>query len=306
MLQLREIECLIALSEHLHFGRAAQVMQISQSRMSQTIQEVEQRVGCRLFERNSRQVEPTIEGRMLIERIRPAYTALRSSYREAVNEVRRSKRTIRIGFTAATFCYASDLVRWMRANAPEYGVTLREMAGEDSFGELRRAEVDALLATDVGSRPGLTSRPLGTETVVLAVPEDHRLAHHASVSKRDFTMEPMLGIAGPSGTPPGGEDAATEWTRKPYGADTVKTWHELLALVAAGQGVALLAGSIAQNQDWWPVRFVPVTDLPSVSVSLICRQDDQGTALRGLLERSASSAALAAQRSNRIVRKPEP
>jgi DNA-binding transcriptional LysR family regulator len=66
----------------------------------------------------------------------------------------------------------------------------------------------------------------------------------------------------------------------------VRTWHELLALVAASQGVALLTASIAQYYSWSDVRFVPVDDLPPVPVALIWRRADQHSPLRGLVTRS--------------------
>ena len=294
MLQLREIECLIALSEHLHFGRAARAMQISQSRMSQTIQEVERRVGCRLFDRTSRSVALTAEGRMLIDRIRPPYNELRCSWHQAIDEVRGVKTIIRIGFTAAASRYASEVVRALRTFAPEYGVALREMVGADPLGALHRGEVDAVLATIVGTEPGLLAGPvLGYESMVLAAPHDHVLATRSSLSTHDFAAEWMLEILGSgAGRPPHGSDALGVSGDAFPGTENslVRTWHELLALVAAGQGVALLTASVAQYFSSPDVRFVPVTDLPPTPVGLIWRQADQHAPIRTLLAHSLQGA----------------
>jgi DNA-binding transcriptional LysR family regulator len=45
MLELREIQCLITLSETLHFGRTAEQLNISQSRVSQLVRSMEERIG---------------------------------------------------------------------------------------------------------------------------------------------------------------------------------------------------------------------------------------------------------------------
>jgi DNA-binding transcriptional LysR family regulator len=56
---MAQVEAFLALAEELHFGRAAQRLHVSQSRVSRLISALEHQAGGRLFERTSRQVTLT-------------------------------------------------------------------------------------------------------------------------------------------------------------------------------------------------------------------------------------------------------
>lgn len=58
VLEMRELECFIALADELHFGRAGERLYVSQSRVSQLLRDLERRIGTRLVERSSRRVPP--------------------------------------------------------------------------------------------------------------------------------------------------------------------------------------------------------------------------------------------------------
>src|SRR5579871_461513 len=67
---LRQLRFLIALDDRRHFGQAAQACLVSQSTLSAAIQELEEALGVRLFERTRRSVTPTAIGLEIAERAR--------------------------------------------------------------------------------------------------------------------------------------------------------------------------------------------------------------------------------------------
>ena len=66
--ELREIRVFLALAEELHFGRTAQRLGLTQSRVSQTLRQLERKMGGQLVYRTSRRVALTPFGRDFRER----------------------------------------------------------------------------------------------------------------------------------------------------------------------------------------------------------------------------------------------
>ncbi|MER7566835.1 LysR family transcriptional regulator [Streptomyces sp. NPDC048523] len=286
MLELREIKCLLALSEQLHFGRTARELYMSQSRVSRTVSEMERKVGGRLFERTSRTVQLTSLGSELIDRLRPLYEQMTDAYEDVVTRADGAEGTVRLGFVAtAGGVYATKLMRAAREALPECRVVLREVPCDDALDLLRQGQTDMLIAQLPVHDADMTVGPLiGKESRVLAVPLDHPLAIRDSVSPADIAEETVFRPVGPGSAHR--EDPRMPWESpsrpgRQRGQD-VRTFQEILTLVAAGQGVAPLTESAARYHARPDTVFVPLTGLPDVHMALIWRSVEENRLVRAL------------------------
>ncbi|MER7000228.1 LysR family transcriptional regulator [Streptomyces sp. NPDC000410] len=273
----QELETFLTLAEELHFGRAAERLHVSRARVSQMTKALERRVGAPLFERTSRQVSLTPLGRQLREDLDPHHHGVLEAVAKASDTARGTCGILRVGFSSPL---ASERImaamESFRDRYPRYEVQIREVHLSDRFGALRRGELDLQLIELPVDEADLTVGPvLVRDPTVLAVSTAHRLAGRTTVSLEDLADEKLLLIDGM----PGYFTARHMPDRTPSGRPihhktTTKYWQELLALVAAGEGVTIAA---AQGTRYYPrpnLVYLPFEDVEPFEYAVMWRSDD--------------------------------
>jgi DNA-binding transcriptional LysR family regulator len=286
-MNLGEIEVFLVLAEELHFGRTAERLYLSPSRVSRLLSSLEADVGGVLFDRTSRRVEITPLGVHLQAGLRAAVDQLDEALRLARREARGISGSLRIGFTATTMGEA--LTRLMRKFVDRHAdceVVQREVPTFDPYGLLRAGEIDVLVNWLAGGEPDLTMGPvIDRQARVLAVANDHPLASRTSVSIEDLGGLPVAHFVGlpagladlvvPPTTPSGIQIPRTE---------EVSSTNEIFALVALGKIVHPTAESISTLFTEHGIRFLPIHDLPPLELGLIWVSSHENARIRALAE----------------------
>ena len=189
--ELHELRVFLALAEKLHFGRAAQRLMLTPSRVSQVIRKLERSLGGRLFERTSRSVRLTAFGEQLLASVRPAYEQLEQALAGMQELSADLAGSLRVGFTATTDGpILSRLNEAFQARHPGCCVSMHEVPVCDPYAALRKGEVDVVanwltaLDADLAMGPAIAYYDR-----VLAVSRQHRLAGRISVSFEDLGEE---------------------------------------------------------------------------------------------------------------------
>src|SRR3712207_1729644 len=99
MFTLEQVRGFIAVAEELHFGHAAERLQITQPPLSRQIQNLEREVGVQLLERDNRKVALTTAGQAFLVEARRLLVLARSSLEQAQRIQAGSAGTVRIAFT---------------------------------------------------------------------------------------------------------------------------------------------------------------------------------------------------------------
>lgn len=283
--ELRELRIFLVLAEELHFGRAAEVLGISQPAVSEGVRALERRLGRRLFERTSRTVHLTPVGVDLRRRLGPLYLTLTDALSQVADGSGPVSGRLRVGFVSTAEGPALQrLVRAFEARHPDASVVLSEVDPWDPYRALRRGEIDVLAGWLAVEDQDLQAGPaFGSLDRVLAVGRRHRLATHASVSLEALGDE--LVMRPPDSLPPALADAILP-PRTPSGRPIprvvpIRTIAEIFALVAQGRIVhPTVRGLPAAHRG--DIALVPIRDLAPLSVGLIWRTGQDSAAILAL------------------------
>lgn len=143
---IKQLQYLVALFEHGHFGRAAEACFVSQSTLSSGIRELESLLGVTLVERSRRAVRFTPLGEQVVAKagrvLREAEELaelVQAAGRPLVGELRMS-----VIPTIAPFLLPRVLPR-LRRERPELKLLLREEMSQDALDSLHHGRVDCVL-----------------------------------------------------------------------------------------------------------------------------------------------------------------
>src|SRR5215212_9052069 len=100
--ELREIRVFLALAEELHFGRTAERLELTPSRVSQTLRQLEAKLGGRLVHRTSRHVELTARGKRFREAVAAPHVGLMGALERTHDEGRELAGVLRLGLQTPT------------------------------------------------------------------------------------------------------------------------------------------------------------------------------------------------------------
>ncbi|RUL71845.1 LysR substrate-binding domain-containing protein [Dyella choica] len=267
MFDFRQLRYFIAVAEELSFTRAAQRLHLSQPPLSQQIQALEQDLGVRLLERDKRNVALTPPGRLFLDQARQIL-ALADEARSQVAEAAAGySGHLKLAYTVSVSFHPAlpqTLLR-LGQNAPNVRVWLSEMYTEPQFSAIRGGQLDVGFVRDVplheDDARALRLDVIDREPLLLALPEGHRLAGRQSVELGEVAGDPF--VVQPR------ELAATLYDRlvrlaaksgfHPVIRQHAQQINGLLALVAAGMGLALIPASM-QVVKIPGVNYVPLAD----------------------------------------------
>ncbi len=170
---IKQLQYLVALHEHGHFGRAAESCFVSQSTLSAGLRELESLLGVTLVERSRRVVRFTALGEQVVAK---AHRLLREA-EELSDLVQASGKpltgTMRMSVipTIAPFMLPKILPR-LRSERPELKLLLREETSQDAVESLHHGRVDCVLLALPFATGEVEMAHIADDRLFVAFPKD--------------------------------------------------------------------------------------------------------------------------------------
>lgn len=294
---VRQLRLFIALSEELHFGRAAQRLFISQPVLSRQVRALEETLGLTLLKRSTRRVELTTAGEAVLHHARVMVDAADGLLQAARQAGALSARVVLGAYVTALPVFRT-IVEYARERHPGLEVELRDVGFVDQTSALLEGRADAVLCFGPVP-PGIQAMEVAPEPRLVCLPDAHPLAARDRVTLADLAGLPVIGLA---------ESIPQAWrdywaaAPRPDGSSVRYTGHGtttiegIVSAVGLGQGIAFVAGAAGELFPRPGIRYLEVTDLPPADAILTwaaSRRDEPGVvAIRSVVRQVCATAAV--------------
>jgi DNA-binding transcriptional LysR family regulator len=247
-MELRHLRYFLAIADLGSFTAASRSLHVSQSAISEQIQDLEEELGGSLLDRRGRGVRLTPQGLRFAEEARKTLAAADRAVDVTQRAFRGEAGTLSIGF----FLWGSGgffprIIREYRRRRPGIRLSLLEMRAPEQMHALEEGRIDVGLTRPLEAPHNriLQSELLFRDPIVAVMRSDHPLAG-GTVSLAHLAAEPLV-LSDRRVSPLLYDDILAMFAAggyKPRIANTSETWSGVLTLVQAGEGIALVPSGV--------------------------------------------------------------
>jgi DNA-binding transcriptional LysR family regulator len=292
----RDLRYFVAVAERLSFSRAAEDLPLSQSALSEAVRRLEAEVGTQLLRRNSRHVELTPPGEVLLADAREVLAQLEHAIDRAERAGRGEVGRLRVGFEASGAGELSTLARARFAREhPGVRVEPKRFDWGGEAAGLREGACDVAFVWLPNDLSGLEVEEIASERRYAGLPKNHRLAREPRLSIMDLKDDPIM------------------WTRRaprlwvdwwavnprPDGSEPIwgpenENVEEMLEQVAEGAAICITPRSMATHYARPDLAWVPIADIEPLRIAICRRRGDDSALVEAFVRVTRDLAAAAA------------
>ena len=282
----RQLTYFIAVAEELHFGRAAERLDMAQPPLSRQIKQLEDELQAVLFNRGRSAITLTQAGERLLKRGKAILAQVEDTKLELRRLGQGAEGRLRIGFVgSATFGILPNIIRSYRANYPEVNLSLMPMNNAKLHRALVSRELDIAFARPTLKDPEFLSKQLMEEQLILALP-DLVDTGTRTVAKLE-RLETHHLILYPEHPRPSYADMVLNAVEAAGFRAPLRIWcmdlQTALSLVAVSEGVCVVPESVA-NAPRKDMKFLNIEpEIARTELSVSYRLDEQSVHVKNFV-----------------------
>src|SRR6185436_11445311 len=279
-MELRHLRYFVATGEEQHYGRAAHRLRVAQPALSRQIQDLEEELGFKLFDRLPRGVRLNSAGKLFLEDARRILQQVNEATARAKRVAAGQSGTLRVGFVESVSWHGlvPDSFRQFRERQPEVELQLKPLSSAEQTEAVQSGRLDAgFVFTIAHIGRELAQLPIASLNLMLAAPKGHPLAKLKTLRLRDLNDTAFIWF--PRRESPIYYDRLMHecfrgGLKSPHIVQEAVNEATILSLVSCRLGVAFVS-SATRWRCPAGVVLVPVTDLKlPLPLALIWRKDN--------------------------------
>lgn len=283
----RQIRTFLAVAEAMSFRGAAEKLHIAQPALSRQIAQLEESIGCALFDRSKRRIQLTRAGQYLYQALPKTldllYDTLELTHKVAMGQYVK----LRFGYSSAAMSsFLPDILKTLHETISGCEFRFSENTSDELIGDVIAGRLDAAFILYRPNNPLLKTIPIKADRTGLILPEHHPLAEKRIVDLEDLQEETL--ILFPRKTNPVMYDEIIFYCKQagfsPHAIIETAPRSTAIGLVAAGQGIATIADSLkhtcVRGTTYRPLQ----QPTPMINYSCIVRKDTVGVWLDFLVD----------------------
>ena len=251
-MELWQLRYFVAVAETEHVGKAAAVLNISQSPLSHQIRQLERQLGVALFERVKKRVRLTSVGRNFLENAQELLAHAGAIERQVKQLAAGERGWIEIGYVegAVHSGVLPEILRSLRQQRPHLEPRLHALRSAQQVAALAEGHLDVGFVHTPPTESGYIVRHLESEPMSLVIPADHALAN---CNKRicPVALDGAHFILLEERASPGFRErlmkACSDYGFQPNPAFNVRDIPTMLGLVSGGLGFSFAQASLARS-----------------------------------------------------------
>ena len=193
MISLKQVHYALAVERHLHFRRAAEDCNISQSALSTALSEMEKQLGFQIFERDNRKVLVTALGRQVLDRARSIELQMEDLHKLADSRRAPLSTPLSLGVIPTIGPYLLPRVLpALEDQYPRLQLDILEDESAEVLDRLRRGAIDIAIIALPYDCDGLLTFPFWQEDLLWIIPAGDKHADIRSATVDDFARTHLM------------------------------------------------------------------------------------------------------------------
>ena len=280
-----QLSCFLAVAEYLNFAKAAQSLHVTHPAVSQQIQSLEKELNVKLFQRTTRSVKLTEEGKTFLNDARQMVAISERAKKRFDSAGSRDIETLALGFYNFPCLFLlSDTLEQLRMDRPDLHPRLQVIPFQHIYQLLEDGDLDAVIGFKEASTVKISAlyKELTKAPVVCVCSSRHPLAGRTEVTLEDLKQERLVLLVPPKTSLAIAQlQGQLMGKRPPSEFYFCESAEAITALVIAGYGISVLPDLLVPEMPL--ISRVPLTGVDPVSFGIYYKSVQRNPALKAFL-----------------------